>query len=264
MKNIDHLIDKFDQTKKSSESIIKNLRSINELKNDLEFNYFGIKYYVENIISILKKGYINDTLKEETDLLIKKFNDSHANVENLKFSFINKLEKNINEIGFTMSGHLPDFKASIFTIEINFNSLNSIIWLGPKQEKISSGILTIQSIIESMENFYKKLPQKINDKDFIKMINDNYIIIKDNENEGRTPLNLILNKINDNYIKTKIKFSRAEFSYLIFKYSSEILRSFKLTVATRSNTRQRHDFLWIPDDETGNGSAYSYIQSKEN
>jgi len=264
MKGIEYLIDKYDQAKKHSELIVKNLKLINELNNDFEINYFAIKHYIENIKNTLKKGFFNDALKEESDLLIKNFDDSQTNSENLKFGFINTLEKKLNDMGFKMSGHLPDFKTSIFTIEINFNSLNSVIWLGPKQEKINSGILTIQSIIENLKNFCEKLPQKINENSFLKIIHENYSIINNEEYDDKKPLNSILNKINENYIKTKIKFSRAEFSYLLFKYSSELLKSFKLTVATRSNTRQRQDFLWIPDDADGNGSAYSYIQLKEN
>lgn len=60
-------------------------------------------------------------------------------------------------------------------------------------------------------------------------------------------------------------YSRADFSYDLFRIHRYQLSPLKiqLKVATREYTRQRTDFLWIPDDENGRGTTYSHLLVEE-
>ena len=59
-------------------------------------------------------------------------------------------------------------------------------------------------------------------------------------------------------------YSRADFSFDLYrlkKPNENILRDHvQLSVAIRAYTTRRDQFLWIPGDNQGNGSAYSHIK----
>jgi hypothetical protein len=36
-----------------------------------------------------------------------------------------------------------------------------------------------------------------------------------------------------------------------------------LVVASKQNTRSRADFLWIPDQDSGNGQCYAFVEKRD-
>ena len=78
---------------------------------------------------------------------------------------------------------------------------------------------------------------------------------------SRTAPNFFLNPSKNNFVG----YERAFFSFDISRLESREIEGFELNLitATRSYTKKKADFIWIPSDLLGNGDYISHIVFKE-
>lgn len=195
--------------------------------------------------------------------------------------FGTELEKELQKRGLSLSGHYPELKSGLFTIELDFEKWRSTLWYGPKQEHLTQCALSLAEIAKAIDNARGRLGSQLSNVDFLERLQNAYqrvLIITGSKDGDRAPIIKVLSELA--YLLQEPRFhrdprrehyksySRADFSYDLFRVRhSEAGNLFKqelrLVVATRAHTTRRPDFLWVPDDETGNGTVYSHLQFEE-
>jgi len=71
--------------------------------------------------------------------------------EELKRRFGVELEQKLQEKGLSLSGHYPDLKTGLFTLELDFERQQVTLWLGPKQEHLDKCRLSVAEVVDRIE-----------------------------------------------------------------------------------------------------------------
>lgn len=191
--------------------------------------------------------------------------------------FALELEQELRYHGLSLSGHYPDLKSGLFTIEVNFERNKAVIWYGPKQEELQECPISPKRVASSILKIRQEFDSKTTEDKVIELISEAYHRTK-NQNSQDVPIIQILIQVvllqqtkkflEDPKHKYFKEYTRANFSYDLYRIRKAQLSEMKgvkiyLTTATRATTRQRSEFLWVPDDENGNGTAYSFLRVEE-
>ena len=194
--------------------------------------------------------------------------------EEVKKQFGIELEQELKKIGLPLSGQYPELKAGLFTIELFFDKGLVTLWYGPKQERLTQCRLLSHEVASNVEKVRQQLGLHLDNDAFLKKLREAYLRAADAKQSEPLPVTSVLAELafllqsqqfrsdpkQDNYKG----YSRADFSYDLFRIRQTVNKNLHLTVATRAYTRRRQDFLWIPDDESGKGTTYSHLQFREN
>jgi hypothetical protein len=191
---------------------------------------------------------------------------------NLKERFGLELEQELKKIGLTLSGHYPELRTWLLTIEVNFPNNRAILWYGPKQEKVKVCSLSPQKISQEVDHIRTNLGAKLPKEELLQKLYQAYHRTEKGAIGEPAPIIEVLRELafllqpssfwTDPRKENYKDYSRADFSYDLFRLRDN--QSFKLIIATRAFTNSRTKFIWVPMSESGNGATYSHIQFKEN
>ena len=189
-----------------------------------------------------------------------------------------ELNDALKKVNISLSGQYPDLKAGLFTIQINFESMSATLWFGPKQEYLFKCRLTVKDIVDKIINSTMELGCKLDSIEFARKLEEAFLKQSTKLMSKAVPIIKVLTEFalstqssqfyqdprRDNYRG----YGRADFSYDLFKRvklepESILSKKLHLSVASLADTKKRQDFLWIPDDITGKGTTYAYLQFKE-
>jgi len=192
-----------------------------------------------------------------------------------------KLEKELQGQGLSLSGHYPELRSGLFTIELDFEKWCAMLWYGPKQERLTQCALSPIEVAKVTDDLRKQLGSQLSGEVFLQRLQNAYqrvLIITGSKDGDPAPIIKVLSELAHLLQEPRFHqdpkrehykgYSRADFSYDLFRvHQSEpsdlFHRKLRLVVATRALTRRRQDFLWVPDDETGKGTVYSHLQFEE-
>lgn len=263
--------------KKRLESTTTLLKEIGHLEQSLPNQLPKFKAKLDQLNKAVDAlgQYTAHSLYENLCALVGQYRDILLQAqEDLKKQLGVALQRELEEKGFSLSGHYPDLRVGLFTLEVNFDSQRAILWYGPKQERLAQCQLGAQEITGTIQKAFQQLGSQLEAKDFIEKLKQAYIRARKNQTNDRVPIIEVLSELA--YVLQSSAFhldprrenyrgySRADFSFDLFRMR-EVLRSakLKLVVATRAYTRQRRDFLWVPDNDQGQGTFYSHLQLGE-
>lgn len=273
--DITHLLDEFKIYKKNNVLTLKLLTEISRLEQQREQNLPKLKKRLIKLDEAIKQFYQYKNLNEGVLSWINSYKQELTNSEEqIKNRFGIELEQEFKKIGLLVAGQYPELKAGLFTIELFFDKGLVTLWYGPKQERLAQCRLLSHEIASNVEKFRQQVGSHLDNEAFLKKLRDAYFRADDTKHGEPLPITDVLAEVafllqsqqfwsdprQDNYKG----YSRADFSYDLFLARQSLNKNLHLTVATRANTRRRQDFLWIPDDESGKGTAYSHLQFKEN
>jgi hypothetical protein len=175
----------------------------------------------------------------------------------------------------TLEGQYPDLRAGLFTIGLDFDKGKANVWYGPKQENLGQCSLSVKEVAAKIKDIRSQIGSKIGEEELIKKIQEAAFRSMGKDFKGAVPLTNILTELAFSIQSSKFRqdpkkenfesYSRADFSYDLFRIRQAqhgILTKQKLhlIVATRGHTRKREDFLWVPEDLRGKGTAYSHLE----
>uniref|UniRef100_A0A7C4TGG3 Uncharacterized protein n=1 Tax=candidate division WOR-3 bacterium TaxID=2052148 RepID=A0A7C4TGG3_UNCW3 len=267
--------------------LIKNSNRINRLLN----SYARLKEKpVENVYLIEKK--LSEISKLANNLpdfslknsLINWLEQEKLVIEKAKEDFRFLVGERIKELfqkdNIVIRGQFPNLRIGFYTLNLNFEFGEAILYFGPQIERIKSKISlepqTIYKVIKSYDEDLKKV--KFEPREFhydMKKAYKRRIILSGKTYGEKIPLLDILNE----YVLLKqspqffidpkkenfSEFSRIKLSYLLYLYKNSELSERKphFYVATFDATTDKRRALWIPDNEEGEGTYYSYISFAE-
>ncbi|BBO18323.1 conserved hypothetical protein [Candidatus Brocadia pituitae] len=273
--DLTHLLEECKLYKKKDALTLKLLTEISRLDQQREQNLPKLKKRLIKLDEAIKQFYQYKNLNEGVLSWINSYKQELTNSEEqIKNRFGIELEQEFKKIGLLVAGQYPELKAGLFTIELFFDKGLVTLWYGPKQERLAQCRLLSHEIASNVEKFRQQVGSHLDNEAFLKKLRDAYFRADDTKHGEPLPITDVLAEVafllqsqqfwsdprQDNYKG----YSRADFSYDLFLARQSLNKNLHLTVATRANTRRRQDFLWIPDDESGKGTAYSHLQFKEN
>jgi hypothetical protein len=170
-----------------------------------------------------------------------------------------------------LSGNYPWWQDGSFWIEVDETEATVRIWYGKEQELVDTCPLDATKIVDALENSRKTLCVHGTDSEFLNRLNVAFEAI---ERSKSVPIVALMNRVAWELQSGKFKenpsgklfrdYSRAQFSYEISRYKAAFLAAgYHLVVASKQNTRSRADFLWIPDQDSGNGQCYAFVEKRD-
>jgi hypothetical protein len=177
-----------------------------------------------------------------------------------------------------LKGQLPVLRIKFYTMKFDFNNGEAAIWWGPEKELIKKLNLEPSVIVETLKSLDQNLlTQWSQYTDFLKIIQqayDRYLRLN-NLNFGEK-VNLfdllaeIVILMQGKSFKTDptkshfTEYSRIQFSYDLYRLKTDntLMANIQLSVATFAITEDRTKSLWVPDNETGDGTYYQSIAFK--
>jgi len=270
------LIEKLKQHSKTVKSIIASLRKIDKLGSDRENNLVAIKSQVKRL-----KQIATDFVPFPQDAFVEWINqfesELHQIEEQVRKQFGAKLEQELRALGITLTGQYPELGAGLFTIELDFDRWQATLWYGPKQERLSTGRLSVADLVKQIKQAKDSLGSGIHEQELEEKLYQAYTRAVQKVGED-APIIKVLGEMayllqNKRFCQDPRKeyyksYSRADFSFDLYRLQRFLSqnpssRQLRLKTATRALTRHRSDFLWVPESEDGKGSVYSHLKFEE-
>jgi hypothetical protein len=268
MNNIEEILSKYQKELTVIRGLCKNLANALESgKEDIK----RAEEYVQKIENSLGKLRENFPIMQVLQEWLEHKKSLLENYKiNLRERFALELEQELKKMGLTLSGHYPELKTWLLTIEVNFPNNKAILWYGPKQERMGVCSLSPQKIAQQVNSIRSNLGSKLPKEELIQKLYQAFQRTEKGAIGEPSPIIEVLRELafllqppsfladprKENYKS----YSRADFSYDLFRLRDS--PSLKLTTATRAFTKSRSTFIWVPMSESGNGATYSHIQFK--
>jgi len=266
--NIEELLSKYQKEITFLRGLCKNLANALESgKEDIR----RAEEYVQKIEKSLGKLRENLPIMQ---VLQEWLDQKKGLLENYKISlkgrFALELEEELKKVGLTLSGHYPELKTWLLTIEINFSTNKATLWYGPKQERMGVCSLSPSKIAQQINFVRSNLGSKLPKEELIQKLYQAYRRTEKGAIGEPSPIIEVLRELafllqppsfGADPLKENYKsYGRADFSYDLFSLRDN--QAFKLITATRAFTKSRSTFIWVPMSESGTGATYSHIQFK--
>ena len=273
--DLKQILEDFTTLKKNISSAAKVLKEIFNLEQNRIQNLSKLKVRLAKLDEIIKQ--FSQGIGQH-EVLLKWANQYKQDLlnteEQSRNSFGIELEQELKKTGLLLSGQYPELKAGLFTIELFFDKGLVTLWYGPKQERLAQCRLLSHEVASNVEKVRQQLGSNLDNGTFLKKLREAYFRAADTKRGELVTIANVLAEFafllqnqqfrsdprQDNYKG----YSRADFSYDLFRSRQSLNKNLHLTVATRAYTRRRQDFIWIPDDESGKGTTYSHLKFKEN
>ncbi len=277
--DLDHLINTFTETKKTTDAIFRTLRQISRLDEDRAANFRQIQSRMVKISDMT--GRMEPGSRQMASL--RTWLDEYAmQLEEARGElgrrFGVELEERLQEMDRSLSGHYPELRTSLFTVELDFDKGHAILWYGPKQERLGRYRLSPQEVAGRVQKSERNLGSGLPVEEFLARSEEAWLSCVEGKRSRKAPIIQVLLQISfllqTPHFRSDPKkdhykgYGRADFSYDLYRVQREADRTrqsrrLHLAIATRSQTEQRARHLWVPESADGRGSAYSHLTFDE-
>jgi hypothetical protein len=194
--------------------------------------------------------------------------------EEFRFTFGKKLASLFSADGISIRGQYPIVRIAWYTVKMDFEFGEAELYYGPEIEKIGTkmplhpdviydtikrntgGLDAIGKDVEKLLSDVRSAYQRAlkidgkqpGDKASITEVMDQFVMIRQTKKFRVDP--------RKNHFQ---QMSRVEFSYIMHTIKKTHPQGLRLHVATFDATVDKAHALWIPEDEEGEGTHYSYL-----
>jgi hypothetical protein len=200
-----------------------------------------------------------------------------------RFEFGRQLVAGLEGSGIAVRGQLPLLRAGLFTVRVDFEAGKSTIFWGPEVERLKSGLrLAPAELALTLRKWNERLKQKsVEPEKLLRLLHKVYqrrtasdqlpvstdagprVFLLDVLSELvflLQPESFRLNPAQEKFVE----YPRVRFSYDLFRLKQAGAFStgdgkLKLHVANFDATTEKARALWVPDNEEGEGTHYSYL-----
>lgn len=196
--------------------------------------------------------------------------------EDFKFEFGRELEKELKSKGFGLRGQFPTLYTNFYTIKTDFQTGKAVVSFGP--ETLKTGIkLKPEELALSIEQIDNELKHNIlEQEELLKKIYGAWerTNCRNRPSGLSTPIievlgqlvfliqpkKFFINPVRRNFIE----YSRAKFGYDLYRLKETNAtkingKELSLITATFDATAKKEGYIWVPINERGDGTTYSYM-----
>lgn len=195
------------------------------------------------------------------------------------YQFVTNLDNFLKEKGFALSGQLPNLKAGFYHLKVNWDSKKVQILFGPELLKTIS--LDPRAICQVVVDSYSALKRGlIPPEKFIDLLYRGYaraLVLQGKQDGERLPIMTVLKEVvflnqDEKFLSDPSKgnfkpITRLQFAIQLYELrKSNVLKwegkDLHLMEAPFDATFKKQMFLWVPDNERGEGTRFSHILFK--
>jgi hypothetical protein len=273
---VNGIVEHFKTLVKFSSRTVKLINAYQKLKDNPAENAYLMEKKLADI-SKISEGLpdceagndLKEWLKGEKD-------ETEKAKDDFRFNFGEKLKAQFSSDNWQLRGQYPILRARLYTIKIDFEFGEAAIFFGPEVEKIKSKIpLEAQAIHSAVKRFDSELKAvKFDAREFYRALFAAYkkkLMLAGRNVGEKLPLTEVLSEYVisgqpahfhlDPRRENFRGFSRTQLSYLLFQLNKASLSdtAMRLYTATLDATTDRKQSIWIPGNDEGEGTYYSYI-----
>ncbi len=261
---------------KNSQRIKKLIDNYTKLKEDSALNAYLMEKRILEISKIVN-SLPNFEIKESLSAWVSQEKGAIEKAkEDFRFMVGEQIKELFQKENIRIKGQFPILRIGLYTLKVNFEFGEAVLYFGPEIERIKSKIplepSTIYQTIKKYDETLKKT--KFEPSEFhqdlltayrkkLSLLNKPYgekLLITEVLTEyviAKQPPQFFTDPKRENYKE----FPRTKLSYLLYLYKKSDLLGKKprFYVATFDATTDKRRALWIPDNEEGEGTYYSYI-----
>jgi len=203
----------------------------------------------------------------------------HGLKEEFRFNFGAELRSALAGQGFLLVGQFPTLRAGLYTLRLDFDAGSAGIYWGPEVETIRTRVpLASEAITRAVADFDRNLRSpEFHPEGLLALVYQGYqreCLAQHIPDAGRVLLTAVLREVaflvqtkrfGINPVRGNFRdYSRIQFGFDLFRLKQfECLRAkgrqMHMAVATFDSTTDRAKALWVPDNEQGEGTYYSYL-----
>ncbi len=275
--DLDEILREWTTFKKDTEAVSKLLKGASRLDKDRMQHLPELNKQLTQLDRLIELLLQNTELLEAVQDWTNQYREKLTEAQqNFKNRFGIELEQALEKSELSLSGQYPNLRAWLFTIEPDLSKGRVNLWYGPKQERLTSCSLSVSEVAKSVAEQRKQIGSHLPPEELIQRLQDAYARTTGNKDDSAVPITSVLAELAYLVQDTRFyrdprreyykSYRRADFSYDLFlirrwlRSAPSYHMRLQLTVATRTHTRRRQDFLWIPDNDSGQGTTYSHLQ----
>ncbi len=261
-------------------NVLKLLKRIETLNESRDQNALELRKALESLERQLARASVPPNVGQEVRTWASSFRQEIQRVlERSRQRFGLELERLLSGHGWKLQGHMPDLKVLFYTLEVDDAKDQVRIWFGPKQELLARSRLSPEEATKRLVQVNKEIAERSFDEQrFIRNLHSAYEMVlarRDLRQGDRAPITEVLCHLSfllqDRRFQTDPRrdyyqgYSRAQFAYDLFRLKQRKFLDMELALgtATRAYTGNRRDFLWVPSDQSGNGTVYAHVLFKQ-
>jgi len=258
---------------KDLSNALKLLRNLRNFAKEPMANATKIRTLLPRIKSVLAKLPVEITAEVErwTASLSKILDDE----ENRRAqSLTSDLDQLLRAKSVKLGGNLPILEASFFKLE--FRQRDVRVWFGPQREPIGTRPKSAVAVANFIEQLLAQLNfEPFDDEHFVEQLYQAYrAVLAATSAESATQARidevhrqLIVARQEPTFTQHQRlrEYTRMQFGYDLYRLKQRKHRGkeLQLVTASRSQTIQHRDSLWVPSDEIGKGYLYSHLIFRE-
>lgn len=227
---------------------------------------------VADFPDVAVKAQLAEWLKSEQAAV-----DAHK--DEFRYDFGRDLVAALEGSGLAVKGQLPQLRIGLFAVDADFDAGKATVYWGPRVEKLKSGLkLDPVELAQTLREWRGRLADKaVSPQKLLELLHSAYrrhVLLNNLGPGARVFLSDILAEVvllvqppgfRVNPVQEKfVEYPRVRFSYDLFRlkesgvfeHAGAVL---KLHVANFDATTEKSRALWVPDNEAGDGTHYSYL-----
>lgn len=198
-------------------------------------------------------------------------------IERYKASLAAEIAQNLSQFGYSLLGRVPELRVGLLTIELQLEDGDARIWYGPKTELLDKVPLNAPILCDKiMTHMAMLVAEPLDEPTFLRNLLKAWrfaCLRNDHEDadQAQIPIGTVLAELTvvrqprtfwANPTRTTfVNYGRVQFSYDIYRLGARSVdgMEFRLSVATREQTKNPNTSLWIPRTVHGEGTHFSAI-----
>lgn len=254
--------------------LLKLFAELNRMDSDRAANLAKIKNVLKQLDAVDPKDHLPQAaLRREW---VTAYRSEIGDLEReLWKRFGNELDTGLRELDLKLGGQYPQLQAGFFTFQMLADQGKVEIWYGYEQELLETAPLLAADVTSRVTRILKQIGCSLTPGEYLVKLEDAFRRTPREPDQPGALITKVLPEIayllqSRSFFQHPLRehyrsYSRADFSYDLYRCGRdpEIRGRLQLTVATRTYTRSRDDFLWIPDFNGASGTTYSHLSLKE-
>ena len=261
----------------SSQKAAKQLAAYQSLLSDPVNNASSREKSLEQISRLVREFPDSEVRVELEKWLSGERTAFEKDKEEFRFGFGTSLAQELKQVGLEARGQLPVLRVGMFSARIDFGAGKAVVFWGPEVERLK-GLprLVPAELARTLAQWTKSLKERAQEPaKLAKRLAEAYKRVCD-LNGLQPGMRVMLADVLAELVLMMqprgfradpsrdkfVEYPRVRFSYDLFrlKASGELAGSkLRMHVATFDATTDRTKALWVPDNEEGEGTYYSYL-----
>lgn len=195
--------------------------------------------------------------------------------EELRFGFGGGLAAALSELGIVPRGQLPVVRVGMFSLRVDFDAGTAVLYWGPEVEKLAAGVAltpdaAARAVREQLALLRKRGFPPARLAGLLRQSYRRWLGAGGHEQGMRAPIVDLLAELAlliqpdafraDPARGRFVEYPRVQFSHDLYRLRAAAAgEAPRLHVATFDSTTSRTKSLWVPDNDQGDGTHYSFV-----